>query len=295
MQLSAYLPISPSHLMDLKQDGEEGQLDCLGLATLPGILLHSEACPVPTVRITSLTLACSASCIVGHCCAPATMAFERAEVDSASPFRSVKEAVAVYGDRCHAGNASSRKTSSSSKLDIIRSPVCSLPPPKPVFSANSSPPSLSSTFRFVHERDDELRVVNALRKLEAELYEAKREVKLLKEMQSETKVAVAALCLQLQKSMSKTEARSLAIEERPCKVRSDRWGDERIGSSERLPTLAQALSLGRMEDELGGRGKTKVGKRRPLIPLIGDLFPKRKTSSDLRNTLCSPSFYSVLS
>ncbi|CAL9753007.1 unnamed protein product [Musa acuminata subsp. burmannicoides] len=236
------------------------------------------------------------TCIVGHCCAPATMAFEPAEVDSTSPFRSVKEAVAVYGDRCHAGNASSRKTTSSSaKLDIIRSPVCSLPPPKPVFSANSSPPSLSSTFRFVHERDDELRVVNAVRKLEAELYEAKREVKLLKEMQSETKVAVAALCLQLQKSMSKTEASSLAIEERPCKVRSDRWGEERIGSSERLPTLAQALSLGRMEDELGGRGKTKVGKRRPLIPLIGDFFPKRKTSPDLRNTLYSPSFYSVLS
>lgn len=47
--------------MNSKQDGEEAQTDCFGLATLPGILLHSEACPVPTVRITSLTLACSSS------------------------------------------------------------------------------------------------------------------------------------------------------------------------------------------------------------------------------------------
>ncbi|THU66813.1 hypothetical protein C4D60_Mb05t18150 [Musa balbisiana] len=201
------------------------------------------------------------TCIVGHCCAPATMAFEPAEVDSTSPFRSVKEAVAVYGDRCHAGNASSRKTSSSAKLDIIRSPVCSLPPPKPVVSANSSPPSLSSTFRFVHERDDELRVVNAVRKLEAELYEAKREVKLLKEMQSETKVAVAALCLQLQKSMSKTEAAAWRSKSGPAKfevIDGERRGSGAASACRRwLKHLAWEgwkMSLVEEEKQRWGRG-----------------------------------------
>lgn len=232
------------------------------------------------------------------------MVSQRAEVDTTSPFRSVKEAVEIFGERFLTGNVNSHKTSSSAKLDIIRSPpIYSLPPPKPLLSANSSPPSLSSTARFIHERDDELVSLNALKKLEHELHETKCELKLLKERQSETKLAVASLCLQLQKSMSKlreieaveAEPSNLAIEDQPCKVRSDRWREDNIRESEYLPTLAQALSLGRMEHDLGGRGQRKLQKRKPIVPLIGGIFAKKKGATDCRNSLYTPSFYSVLS
>ncbi|CAL9120251.1 unnamed protein product [Musa acuminata var. zebrina] len=232
------------------------------------------------------------------------MVSQRAEVDTTSPFRSVKEAVEIFGERFLTGNVNSHKTSSSAKLDIIRSPpIYSLPPPKPLLSANSSPPSLSSTARFIHERDDELVSLDALKKLEHELHETKCELKLLKERQSETKLAVASLCLQLQKSMSKlreieaveAEPSNLAIEDQPCKVRSDRWREDNIRESEYLPTLAQALSLGRMEHDLCGKGRRKLQKRKPIVPLIGDIFAKKKEATDCRNSLYTPSFYSVLS
>lgn len=234
------------------------------------------------------------------------MASDRSEVDTTSPFSSVKEAVAVFGERFLASNVSSRRsTSSFAKLDIVRSPIYSLPPPKPLFSANSSPPSLPSSSHFIHERDDDHRhiVLNTLKKLEAELRETKSELKQLKERQSETKMAVATLCLQLQKSMSKLseieavegEASIVAVEEKPRRVGIDRWREERIRDREYLPTLAQALSLGRMEDEFDGRGKIKLRKRKPIIPLIGDIFPKKKESTEFGSSLYSPSFFSVLS
>ncbi|WOL01526.1 WEB family protein [Canna indica] len=225
---------------------------------------------------------------------------DRSEVDTTSPFTSVKEAVAVFGERFLAGNLSSRRTSTSVELDITSQAIYSLPPPPkpPLFSANYSPPSVSSTtFRLAnHDRDDELTVLGALKKLEAELYKTRCELKQLRERQSETKVAVATLCLRIQRRMSKlgegeeaSNVATSAMEEQPWKVGSDRWRDqERV----HLPSLAQALSIGRMEER--SRGKMKLRKRKPIIPLIGDLIPKKRSSTDLRGSIYSPSFYSAL-
>ncbi|XP_008781676.1 WEB family protein At3g51220 [Phoenix dactylifera] len=233
---------------------------------------------------------------------------ERAEVDTTRPFRSVKEAIAVFGERFLAGDAYSQKTNSNGKLDMTPEPIYALPAPKPIYSASSSPPSYtSSASQFNQDREDELLIFGSLKKLEAELEETKRELMLLKERESELEIAVATLNAQLQKSMSKLaemEAAkaaegSMDIEGQPTKVQSDRWAEERTRDLEAkfdyLPTLAQALSLGGIEDDFGGRTKRKVPKKKPIIPLIGDMFSRKKGSLDLNNSLYSGSYHGVLS
>ncbi|XP_010930681.1 WEB family protein At3g51220 [Elaeis guineensis] len=238
----------------------------------------------------------------------ATVIIERAEVDTTRPFRSVKEAIAVFGERLLSGDAYSQKTISNAKIDIAPKPIYALPAPKPIYSASSSPPSYtSSASQFNQEREDELIIFSSLKKLEAELEETKRELMLLKERESEMEIAVTALNAQLQRSLSKlaemeaTKAAedSMAIEAQSNKVRSDRWAEERTRDLEAkfdyLPTLAQALSLGGIEDDFGGRKKRKVPKKKPIIPLIGDMFSRKKASFDLNNSPYSPSCNGVLS
>ncbi|KAG1369956.1 WEB family protein [Cocos nucifera] len=235
----------------------------------------------------------------------ATVVVERAEVDTTRPFRSVKEAIAVFGERLLSGDAYSQKTMSNAKIDVTPKPIYSLPAPKPIYSASSTPPSYtSSASQFNQDGEDELIIFSSLRKLEAELEETKRELMLLKERESEMELAVAALNAQLQKSMSKlaemeaTKAAedSMAIEN---KVRSDRWAEERTRDLEAkfdyLPTLAQALSLGGIEDDFGGRKKRKVPKKKPIIPLIGDMFSRKKASFDLNNSPYSQTYNGALS
>nr|CAD1842060.1 unnamed protein product [Ananas comosus var. bracteatus] len=231
---------------------------------------------------------------------------ERAEVDTTRPFRSVKEAVAVFGERFLVGDAASsscHKPNSNAKLGIS-------PPKPPMYSAASSPRSYSSSASQLnqeanreydeHEPEDEAEpepvILSSLKKLEAELAETKQDVVLLKKRESEMDLAVASLNAQLHKSLSKlaeidaekAAESSTEIEEGPYKIRSNRWGEknEEMGMSfEYLPSLAQALRLGEVEDDFGARRNRKARKeekkkkKKPIVPLIGDLLFFRRKSS----------------
>ncbi|XP_073012974.1 uncharacterized protein [Typha latifolia] len=236
----------------------------------------------------------------GHTSSAATsMASERSEVDTTRPFRSVKEAVAVFGERLSLGGGATPKPLQTDPL----------PPPKPVYSsAPSSSPSYSSSLSHINQdREEELIILDYLKKLEAELHETKHDLVLLKNRESEMELAVASLNAQLHKNLSKLEeieAASAAeiVEEKTDKVRSDRWAEERIrdlpSSYDYLPTLAEALSLGELEEDDyyggGGRRKRKVQKKKPIIPLIGDMFSRKKSSNDQYNSLYLQSFHSVI-
>ncbi|XP_073003754.1 uncharacterized protein [Typha latifolia] len=225
------------------------------------------------------------------------------EVDTARPFRSVKEAVAVFGELFLAGEPSYQKTNSNVKLDQPMKPVqiYSSPSPKPPNSASASPPSYSSSV-FNQDREDDLITLNSLKKLEAEVAGMRQELAVLKKRESEMELAVASLNAQLNKCLSKLaefEAEkaaeiSMQIEENPEKVRSYRWQEESkdmAANFEYLPSLAQALKInGEMRNEFNGTRMRKVQKKKPIIPLVGDIFSRKKSLSD-RNSLYSQSSY----
>ncbi|KAA8545479.1 hypothetical protein F0562_020263 [Nyssa sinensis] len=104
-------------------------------------------------------------------------------VDTSRPFTSVKEAVAIFGERFLVGGIYSPKPS---------------PFPKQETSWKFSPSPKKMT-----KDDGDHTVAETLKKLEAELEETKTELKLLKERESETEVALASLNAELHKNMSK--------------------------------------------------------------------------------------------
>lgn len=201
------------------------------------------------------------------------------EVDTTRPFRSVKEAVAVFGERLLTGDASSsHKVTASSKVDTPPMPILSFPNlvPKPVCSSVSSSPNSyhsSTTFNF-------------LRKLEAEVEEIKQELIHMKERESQTAKTIANLRSQVQDRISKLEAAESA---QPV----DQWQEYRTTNLEErfeyLPSLRQVLSIVRTDDQdQFGRRRIKLQKKKPIVPLVGDMFSRKKGA----NVDLSSSFYS---
>ncbi|KAJ0969480.1 hypothetical protein J5N97_022357 [Dioscorea zingiberensis] len=184
---------------------------------------------------------------------------DRAEVVTTRPFGSVKEAVTVFGERLVAGD----------KLE---------PSQKPIYAATSPPPSFSSSCssQFNQDGEDDLIIVSFLKKLEVEIEKVKREVTLMKERETEIEIVVASLDEKHQKSMSKLSE----IEENSRKWSGVQSKKKAMGiemSSEYWPALAQAQSLGMVEGGYSERKKTEsVKKKKPIVPLLGDLFSKRK-------------------
>lgn len=217
-----------------------------------------------------------------------TMASERSEVDTRSAFRSVKEAVSVLGGQILVGNPPHLQMSNS------------MLPSKQISSASSSPPFYSaSTSHFVHDKDEELTIFNFLRSLEKELKETKRELLRLKEREAETEVIVTALRAQLMKKVPE----SIVVEEAragesPRGVRSERWQEEKLENIEYSPSLAQTFNFRELEDDGFDRWrKMKVPKKKkPMVPLIIDIFSKKNKSSHKNSSsIYSSSFYSDLS
>ncbi|KAJ0969476.1 hypothetical protein J5N97_022353 [Dioscorea zingiberensis] len=202
------------------------------------------------------------------------MASGRAEVVTTRPFRSVKEAVAVFGE-C---------------LLVVGDKL--EPTQKPIYAAISPPPSFSSSCssQFNQDRDDEFMILSSLKKLEAEVEKVKREVTLMKERENEVETVMASLYEELQKSMSKLSE----IEENGSKwngVRSETWREKKAidieMSDEYWPALAQALNLGVVEGGHSEKKKKKkmVKKKKPIVPLLGDLFSKKKAEDEICNTV----------
>ncbi|XP_061375969.1 WEB family protein At1g75720 [Gastrolobium bilobum] len=214
-------------------------------------------------------------------------------VDTSRPFSSVKEAVAIFGERLLLGEIYSPKPfSDTSAYSPIKREASWR------FSSPSTPPSP------MKPKEDEGVNGNALyetlKKLESELEKTKVELKLLKERGSETEVALATLNAELHKNMSKlAQAEAVAAGKAAVATKSVRFEIERekeegkggiiiredekkrdhIRRMEDSQTLAKILSLGENDHLFGGKKVRKNMKHKPIIPLVGDFFFKRKSSS----------------
>ncbi|KAK7246900.1 hypothetical protein RIF29_41770 [Crotalaria pallida] len=229
-------------------------------------------------------------------------------VDTSRPFSSVKEAVAIFGERLLVGEIYSPKPPFS--VDTENYPTPS-PSPSPIkrepswrFSSSPTPPSPSPSP--IMKPKGHVALVDTVKKLEQELEKTKAELKLLKERGSETEVALATLNAELHKNMSKlaqaeaaaagkAAAASKAVRfeiEREVKDRKDEGimnmkeeEEKKKGSSSNVrrmgdsQTLAQILSLGENDHLFGGKKHKKRMKQKPIIPLVGDFFSSKRKAS----------------
>ncbi|KAL2513890.1 WEB family protein-like [Forsythia ovata] len=194
----------------------------------------------------------------------------RTNVDTSRPFRSVKEAVAIFGEKFLTGEIYSPKPFTFPKPEI---PYFS---PTPQNLQESSCKSSPSPRDSIYSNENSL--VDTVRKLESELEETKTELNLLKERESETEVALASLNAELHKNMSKlakAEA-DMAAKAATAVVASSRS----VETSTSLAQILNAAGAGEKENLFTGRKREgKFMKKKPIIPLVGDLFSRKKASS----------------
>ncbi|KAF5731817.1 hypothetical protein HS088_TW18G00502 [Tripterygium wilfordii] len=195
-------------------------------------------------------------------------------VDTSRPFSSVKEAIAIFGERLLTGEMYSPKPPHTRPVAIKSS---SSPRPVTIRSSSSSP-----SVKINNINEDW--VLDTLQKIEAELKETKVELKLLKERESETEIALASLNAELHKNRSKMAEAEAAAAAKSAAAR------------ENNPTLAQILSVGHQQENYGRFGSQRerkvMVKKKPIIPLVGDLFSRKKGSSNASTSLHSSLFAS---
>ncbi|KAK8522363.1 hypothetical protein V6N13_115335 [Hibiscus sabdariffa] len=208
----------------------------------------------------------------------------RSNVDTSRPFRSVKEAVAVFGERLLVGEIYTPKPYTYSR-----------PPSQEITWFSPSTP-------LSRREDDHQEVLDSLKKLETELKETKAELKLLKERESETEIALASLNAELHKNMSKLAIAEAAAAKKAAEamprtvslemgkgediVREEERRKELMKRMENNPTLSQILSIGEKEGYFGGKRERKFMKKKPIVPLVGDwIFKKKGSPTTLHNPL----------
>ncbi|KAK2393039.1 hypothetical protein P8452_15130 [Trifolium repens] len=231
-------------------------------------------------------------------------------VDTSRPFTSVKEAVAIFGERLLVGEIyspspkpfsfSETTTSSSTNTATTASyysPSVTIKR-EPSWRSMPSSPSPFSPIKSSSLKEEENNNTNSLfdtvKKLEAELEKTKTELKMLKERGSETEVALATLNAELHKNMSKlAQAEAAAAGKAAAKtvrfeniverenIHNNKGGDKKMMNSQ---TLSEMINLGENDHLFGGGKKrhnnnNKSRKQKPIIPLLGDLFFKRRNSS----------------
>jgi len=223
-------------------------------------------------------------------------------VDTSRPFSSVKEAVAIFGERLLVGEIYSPSPKPFSFSDTTStapyySPSVTIKREPSWRSMPSSPSPISPIkLPFKEEENNNNSIFDTVKKLEAELEKTKTELKMLKERGSETEVALATLNAELHKNMSKlAQAEAAAAGKAAAKTvrfeNTDRenkninnGGEKKMGNSQ---TLAHIISLGENDHIFGGgkrrHNNNKSTKQKPIIPLLSDFFFKRKNSTNHHN------------
>ncbi|KAJ6706699.1 hypothetical protein OIU79_011182 [Salix purpurea] len=192
-------------------------------------------------------------------------------VDTSRPFRSVKEAVAIFGERILVGEIYSSK------------PYYNPPGEENISWSFLSPSPSYKSPKEDHHHHEQNEVFGTLMKLEAELEETKTELKLLKERESETEIALASLNAEVHKNMSKLAMAEAAAARKAAETREVSFEreknedlleeEERMRESmirmENSPSLAHILSLGEEKGCIPRKGGEEGDEKEAYCPSCG--------------------------
>ncbi|CAH8392560.1 unnamed protein product [Eruca vesicaria subsp. sativa] len=229
-------------------------------------------------------------------------------VDTSRPFSSVKEAVATFGQRIkltvktHTLNSKLVSPIASPSISQTTKPVSTVAASPRISHAASLPssswklrPSLPSS-----PQGPEDEFMEVLKKLEAEITETRAEMRMLKERELETDVALASLNAELHKNMSKMAKADAAGECEAVMAKTVSFKETKEkenGEEERRKELMRRMqneyiSLAQILDSNKGNrdvcfGETKTNgskKKKPIVPLLGDFFFFKKKVSTTENS-----------
>lgn len=187
------------------------------------------------------------------------------EIETSRPFRSVKEAAAA--------------------INQFQTLACSSPG-TPASGAGSGSGQKSIPVCY------EVSVVESIKRLEMELAEMRQELAFMRRRRSEMEISIASINARFHRSLSKlAEIEAAQAAERNAIREERRWEEE----NEFWPCFGDALSISDMDIAMERRMERKVKREKPLVPLIGRIFSKKKSLNEDIDCSYPESIYSVLS
>ncbi|XP_047336779.1 WEB family protein At1g75720 [Impatiens glandulifera] len=196
-------------------------------------------------------------------------------VDTSRPFSSVKEAVAIFGEKLISGELYSYPKPLLPSSTPRRLPSLSFSEIQPASYEDDTPRNLTYYYYTNGFKNGDSAIVDAVRRIEADLEQTKTELRILKMRESETEVILASLNAELHRSMSiiaKAEAVEAAM---AAKERENINGG---GMREKAATLGQILNCREEERFSLKNNKNKKKMKKPIVPLLllRDLFSRKK-------------------
>ncbi|KAK8601330.1 hypothetical protein V6N13_058955 [Hibiscus sabdariffa] len=189
---------------------------------------------------------------------------KRAEIDNRAPFRSVKEAVALFGDKVLAGELYTTKLkemhgeasgNGSSRLGTVTAEL------------------EETKHSLVKAREESMAMANCLSSLKEELERTKRELQKMKDREATEKIM-----MEFEMEDVKVVPDSTKFEVRKTQTSNEQGTEfqkKRYVTFANPPSLAQVIVPQGVE-KLERHPSLRKKKKKPLIPLIGGIFSRKK-------------------